>query len=177
MTTIQARRQLIVILLLCVAAVAAVIRHHAEPGSTVRNVSTVMMLLWLPVIGSIVGWCYGRLLRKPAPPAGPAGFAPAQAFHPHALAEITLRRSSVPAENIPKQAGEHRCVLVVGSQGFQMRWQLAAGDMLRQGETREVPVQFLAPQMALPACPQGTVFRMLIGETFVGDGRLVRVLT
>ena len=45
MTTIQFRRQLIVILLLCVAAIAAVVRHFAAPDSTVRNVSTVMMLL------------------------------------------------------------------------------------------------------------------------------------
>ncbi|MGC3983904.1 MAG: hypothetical protein QM777_03765 [Pseudorhodoferax sp.] len=174
MTTIQFRRQLIVILLLCVAAIAAVVRHFAAPDSTVRTVSTVMMLLWLPVIGSIVGWCYGKLRRPPAPDT-PPDFAPGQAFQPHALVEITLRESSVPAENIPKQAGEHRCVLVVGSQGFQMRWQLAPGDLLRQGETRQLPMEFLSPQMALPLCPPGTTFRMLVGDSFVGDGRMLRV--
>lgn len=175
MSSIQFRRRLIVVLLLCTAAVAALVRRQAEPGSTVHDVSTVLMLLWLPVLGSILGWAYGKL-RRPKPPAGPAGFAPGQAFQPHALVEITLRESSVPAENIPKQAGEHRCVLVVGSQGFQMRWQLAPGDILRQGETRQLPIEFLAPQMALPLCPEGTTFRMLVGDSFVGDGRIVRAV-
>lgn len=175
MTTIQARRQLIVILLLCTAAIAAVIRHYATPGSTVRDVSTVMMLLWLPVIGSIVGWFYVRLRRTP-PDTGPPGFAPGQAFQPHALVAFTLRPSSVPAENKPAQAGEHLGVLVIDNQGFQTRWQVAPGASLPQGETRTLPLEFLTPQTALPRLAPGTAFRMLVGETFVGDGRVEQVL-
>ena len=176
MTTIQFRRRLIVILLLCVAAVAAVIRHFAEPGSTVRDVSTVMMLLWLPVIGSIVGWCYGKLRRPPAAPAAPASFVPGQAFQPHALVEFTLRPAPIPAEDAPVAAGEHRCVFVVDNQGFQARWQLAPGEKFRRGETRTTSVEFLTPQRALPQLPPDTPFRMLVGEAFVGDGRVVQAL-
>lgn len=177
MTTIQARRQLIVILLLCVAAVAAVIRHYAEPGSTVRDVATVMMLLWLPVIGSIVGWFYVRLRRAPpAAPAAPAGFAPDQAFQPQARAEFTLRPASIPAEDGLLQVGEHRCVFVVENQGFQARWQVAPGQAFRRGETRTQAVEFLSPHKALPQLPPGTRFRMLVGEAFIGDGRMLELL-
>ncbi|KQP14122.1 hypothetical protein [Pseudorhodoferax sp. Leaf267] len=174
MTTIQARRQLIVILLLCVAAVAAVIRHYAERGSTVHNVSTVMMLLWLPVVGSIVGWFYARLQRKP--PAAPPSFAPGRAFEPQALVELTLRPASIPAEDGPVAIGEHRFVLVVGHQGFQSRWQVAPGEVVRRGQTHQLHVEFLTPQTALPQLPQGTPFRMLVGDAFTGDGRVLQVL-
>ncbi|KQP37872.1 hypothetical protein [Pseudorhodoferax sp. Leaf274] len=172
MTTIQSRRRLIVILLLCTAAIAALVRHRAAPGSTVHDVSTVMMLLWLPVIGSIIGWGYGKLLRKP-PPA-PEGFAADQAFQPQALVEFTLRPASIPAEDGPVKAGEHRCVLVVGNQGFQMRWLMPQGETFRRGEKRAAAVEFLAPHKALPLLPPGTPFRMMVGDAFVGDGRVLQ---
>jgi hypothetical protein len=174
MSTIQFRRRLIVVLLLCTAAIAALVRHQAAPGSTVHDVSTVLMLLWLPVLGSILGWVYGKLLRKPPPP--PEGFAPGQAFQPQALVTFTLRPAAIPAEDIPVQAGEHRCVLVVGNQGFQMRWQMPSGETFRRGEPREAAVEFLAPHKALPLLPQGTAFRMMVGEAFVGDGRVLQQL-
>ncbi|HVR54750.1 MAG TPA: hypothetical protein VMS38_33815 [Pseudorhodoferax sp.] len=174
MTTIQFRRRLIVILLLCTAAVAALVRHRAEPGSTVHDVSTVLMLLWLPVLGSIIGWVYGKLQRRP-PPA-PQGFAPDSAFQPQALVAFTLRPALLPVEDVPVRAGEHRCVLVVGHQGFQMRWQLAPHEHLRRGETHQAPVEFLSPAQALPLLPQGTTFRMMVGDAFVGDGRVVQLL-
>ncbi len=174
MTTIQARRQLIVIVLLCIAVVAAIVRHNAVPGSTTRDVSSVLMMLWLPVIGSIVGWCYGRL-RRPAPaPAAPAGFVPEQPFQPHALVELTLRPPLLPVEDVPVQIGEHRCVLVVDNQGFQARWQVPAGLTVRRGETHRLPIEFLTPQIALTRLPHGTAFRLLVGEAFVGDGKMVQ---
>lgn len=174
MTTIQARRKLIVVLLLCMAAVAAVIRHFAVPGSTVHDVSTVMMLLWLPVIGSIVGWCYGKLRRPP--PAPPPGFAAGSSFQPHALVAFTLRPAAVPAEDVPVPPGEHQCVFVVGHQGFMTRWRVAPGEMFRRGEARTQQVEFLSPRMALPHLPPGTAFRMLVGDAFVGDGQVLEVL-
>lgn len=177
MTTIQSRRQLIVILLLCMAAVAAVIRHYAEPGSTVRDVSTVMMLLWLPVVGSIVGWCYGKLRTRAAEPVpAPPDFAPDRDFQPQALVEFTLRPALVPVDDVPVPPGEHSCLLVVGNQGFLMRWRVAPGGSFRRGETRQMPVEFLTPQNALPLLAPGASFRMLVGEAFIGDGRVVGLL-
>ena len=177
MTTIQARRRLIVIVLLCIAAVAAVVRHFAVPGTTLRDLSTLLMVLWLPVVGSIVGWAYGKLRRAPAAPAGPPGFAPGSVFAPHALAEITLRPAAVPAEDVPVPPGEHACVVVVQNQGFVARWQVAPDQTVRRGQKRTLPVEFLSPRLALPHLPRDTAFRMLVGEAFVGDGQVVQVLS
>lgn len=176
MTPIQARRQLIVILLLCVAVIAAVVRHFAEPGSAVHDGASVAMLLWLPAVGSIVAWCFGKLRRARPPAPGPAGFAPDSVFAPQALVEFSLRPAEVPAQDLPLTPGEYRCVLVVGDQGFQIRWLVPAGDSLRRGETRALPVEFLSPRLALQHLPAGTPFRLLLGEAFIGDGRMLEAL-
>ncbi|RYY92046.1 MAG: hypothetical protein EOO24_29950, partial [Comamonadaceae bacterium] len=80
MTNRSSRRRLIVILLLVVAVAGALIRQLAAPGSTQRDIGTVMMLLWLPVIGQVVGWVFGqvRVMRqlRQAAAAAAAGDAP-----------------------------------------------------------------------------------------------------
>ena len=55
---------MIVVLLLAVAVAGALIRHFSAPGSTRHDIGTVMMLLWLPVIGQVVGWVFGQLKRR-----------------------------------------------------------------------------------------------------------------
>ena len=50
MTGIQAKRRFIVIALLCVALGGALLRQLSAPGSTARDVGTLLMLLWLPII-------------------------------------------------------------------------------------------------------------------------------
>lgn len=174
MSSIQFRRRLIVIVLLCVAAVAAVVRQFSAPDSTVHTVSTVMMVLWLPVLGSIVGWVYGKLQRRPA--AGPPGFAAGSVFTPQAEVEITLRPARIPAEDGPVPAGEHRFVLVVGHQGFHARWVVGPGESCRRGQACTVLVELLSPQLALPQLAPDTAFRMLVGDAFIGDGRMLRAL-
>jgi hypothetical protein len=177
MTTIQSRRKLIVVILLCVAVVGAVMRHYGEPGSTYRNVGTLLMLIWLPVVGNIVGWLMARIRRPAAPAASalPAFVEPGTAFRPHALAELTLRPAGVPAEDLPIHEGEHRCALVVDNQGFSVRWVVPQGEPFRRGKVRTVEVEFLAPEAALPVFRADTAFRMLVGESFIGDGRIVRL--
>jgi len=63
MTTIQSRRKLIVIVLLCLAVGGALLRHFAAQGSMLRDIGTLLMLIWLPVVGNIVGWLMARIRR------------------------------------------------------------------------------------------------------------------
>ena len=174
MTTIQARRRLIVILLPCAAVAGAIMRHFAAPASLTRDIGTLLMLLWLPVIGSIIGWLIGRL-RRPAP-SGPPTFEAGRPFDPHALVELTLRPSQLPSGDTPIAAGEHRCALVVDNEGFSARWFVPAGAAFRRGTTQSVEVEFLAPAAALPRFPRDAAFRMLAGDSFIGDGRVLELL-
>ena len=172
MTTIQSRRKLIVIILLCVALGGAAMRQLAAPGSTLRDIGTLLMLLWVPIIGNVISWLISRL-RRPAPMA-PSPFDERPAFEPQLLVELTLRPPLLPAEDIPVPAGEHRCALVVGNEAFSARWWVPPDRSFRRGIPQALEVEFLAPQLAMPKFQAEAGFRMLVGESFIGDGRVLR---
>jgi hypothetical protein len=177
MTTIQSRRKLIVILLLCVAVGGALLRHFAPAPSTTRDVGTLLMLLWIPIVGNIIGWLIGRLRKPVAPVVSPFDDA-AHPFTPQLHVTLTLRPPQLPADDTPIVAGEHRCALVVDNEGFTARWFVAPGASFRRGEAQTLPVEFLAPALALPKFQPGAAFRMMVDDgSFVGDGRVLKVLS
>lgn len=175
MTTIQARRKLIVIILLCVAVGGALLRQFADRGSTLRDVGTLLMLLWLPIIGQVISWLVARV-RRPAAPV-PDAFAAVGAFAAHLQVTLKFRAPQLPVDDVPVAVGEHRGALVLGSnEGFSARWFVPPGDAVRLGTAQELQVEFLTPALALPHFPPHTAFRMLVGQTFIGDGRVRAVL-
>ena len=174
MTTIQSRRKLIVIILLCVAVGGAVMRHRAAPGSTARDVGTLLMLLWVPIIGNVITWLIARL-RRPAAPA-PSPFDARSVFEPQLQVELTLRPPKLPSEDVPVAAGEHRCALVVGNEAFSARWWVSPDERFRRGAAQALDVEFLAPHLALPKFEPGARFRMLVGDSFIGDGRVLAMI-
>jgi hypothetical protein len=184
-TQIQARRRLIVVILLCVALGGAALRQLSAPGSTQRDVGTLLMLLWIPVIGNIIAWLVNRMraaraLKKAAAVMAAAPAAPLREdmpFEPHAWVELTLRPAGVPSEDIPIAEGLHHCALVIGNEGFSVRWQVGPGRSFRRGTLQTLPVEFMAPEAALPRLKPGIAFRLLVGEAFIGDGQVLRLST
>lgn len=189
MTTRQSRRKLIVVVLLIIAVSGAVIRHFVAPPSTLRDIGTLMLLLWIPVIGNVVAWFFGkvRLARQaakaarspalaqtqPAPPTAPVATG---AFAADAIVEFTLRPASIPAEDVPIAEGEHQCAFVVGNEGFSARWRVPEGKSFYRGTAQTLEAQFLSPSLALPKFASGTAFRMLVGDAFIGDGKVREML-
>lgn len=187
MSKIQFRRRLIVVLLLGVAVAGALVRQFSAPGSTRHDIGTVMMLLWLPVIGQVVAWVFRQLRQwrsasaaakagAGAAPAVPPSFDDAAPFAPQLWVELTLRPARLPSENFALAEGLHSCALVVGPQGFSARWRVAPGEVMQRGTPHALQVEFLRPALALPCFTPDTAFRMLVGEAFVGDGRVLRAL-
>jgi hypothetical protein len=168
---IQFRRRLIVVIFLCLAVAGAVIRHYAEPGSRLRDLGTLLLVLWLPLIGNIIGWLMRRWMTpKPAPPAG---FDLKPGFTPHAHALITLRRAAVPAANVPLAPGQYRAAIVTGNEGFSARWIVPQGEKMAREVERLVQLEFLAPDKAQARLGPDTVFRVLVQDAFIADGRIV----
>ncbi|RZL52148.1 MAG: hypothetical protein EOP70_17345 [Variovorax sp.] len=183
MTHRQSRRKLIVVVLLFLAVGGAAIRHFVAPPSTLRDIGTLMLLLWIPVIGNVVAWFFGkaRMARQAAKAARSTEASPlapppvATATGPFAadlLVEFTLRPASIPAEDRPIAEGEHQCAFVVGNEGFSVRWQVPAGRSFLRGTLQVLEAQFLSPAVALPKFAPGTPFRMLVGDAFIGDGKV-----
>ncbi|SFP64624.1 hypothetical protein [Variovorax sp. 770b2] len=175
MTKIQFRRKLIVIILLCVAVTGAVVRHYAERGTTTRDIATLLMVLWVPIIGNVIAWLIGKLPRR-APPPEPVTFDALGAFTPHLQVEVTLRPTALPVHDVPLAAGEYRCALVIDNEGFSARWFVPPGEMLERGKPHSLEVEFLAPALARPRFAQGADFRVLVGDSFIADGRVLRTL-
>ena len=187
MTTRQSRRKLIVIVLLFIAVGGAVIRHFVPPPSTLRDIGTLMLLLWIPVIGNVVGWLFGKVRvarqaakaarsTEPAPPTPPVAPTATGTFAADLIVEFTLRPASIPAEDLPIAEGEHQCAFIVGNEGFSARWFVPEGKSFYRGTAQTLEAQFLSPTLALPKFEPGTAFRMLIGDAFIGDGQVKEVL-
>ncbi|RST54890.1 hypothetical protein [Variovorax sp. DXTD-1] len=174
MTTIQSRRKLIVAILLCVAVGGAVVRHYATPGSTTRDIGTLLMVLWVPIIGNVIAWLIGKLPRR-APSAEPASFDTARAFMPHLRVELTLRPPALPSHDVPLAAGEYRCALVIGNEGFSARWFVPQGEQLERGKPHALDVELLTPDIANARFPEGATFRVLVGDSFIADGRVLQL--
>ena len=172
-STIQSRRKLIVAILLCVAVGGAVVRHYATPGSTTRDIGTLLMVLWVPIIGNVIAWLIGKLPRR-APPAEPATFGAASAFTPHLRVELTLRPPAIPSHDVPLAPGEYRCALVVDNEGFSARWLVPHGKQLERGKAHALDVELLSPGMASARFPEGGAFRVLVGDSFIADGRVLQ---
>jgi len=172
MTTIQFRRKLIVVILLCVAVTGALMRHYAERGSTTRDIGTLLMVLWVPIIGNVIAWLIGKRPRR-APPAEPATFDAASTFTPHLRVELTLRPPALRSHDVPLSAGEYRCALVVDNEGFSARWFVPQGDVLERGKPHALEIEFLTPDIARPRFPHDAAFRVLVGDSFIADGRVL----
>ncbi|MDQ0079752.1 hypothetical protein SAMN05518669_101518 [Variovorax sp. YR634] len=174
-TKIQFRRKVIVIVLLCVAVGGAVVRHYATPGTTTRDIATLLMVLWVPIIGNVIAWLISKRPRRApsAPAVMPPSFDTAGAFTPHARVELTFRKPALPSQDVPIAPGEYRCALVIDKEGFSARWVVPPGDALERGKPAALEVEFLSPAVAQPKFAQGAVFRVLIGDSFIADGRVL----
>jgi hypothetical protein len=172
---IQFRRKVIVAVLLCVAVGGAIVRHYATPGTTTRDIATLLMVLWVPIIGNVIAWLIGKRPRRAprSPAAAPPGFDTAAAFAPHARVELVFRKPALPSQDVPIAPGEYLCALVLDKEGFSARWIVPPGESLERGKPAVLDIEYLSPALAQPRLPQGTAFRVLVGDSFVADGRVL----
>lgn len=166
----SARRQIAAVVMLLLALIGGLVRWFAPQPSTLRDVGTLLMVLWLPIVGNIIGWL---MQRARAPKHQLQGFAAGTAFEPHARIELTLLAADTPRLSRPIREGYFDGALVVGSEGFTTRLAVPA-----DGEpVPEVPctlaVQFLRPELALAQLTVGTRFALLSGRTLLGKGRVL----
>jgi hypothetical protein len=165
------RRKLIVIVLLVLSAVGAVVRYSAADPSALRDVGTLMMLLWLPVIGNVVGWIVERLRPRTPPPV--LAFPAERPFQGQLLAQLTpLPPGQRPASQ-DLDAGNTVCALLCGTEGFTVRLAQPLVQWLDRGETQALEIEFLRPEVALPKLAPGTAFHVLAGHGAIGHGHVL----
>lgn len=156
-----ARRRIVMAVLLALAAAGAVIRYVAPDPSVLRDVGTLLLVLWLPAVGNLIAWLIRKMPRKPSPVPG---FVAGSTFTEHLRAQADVL--PLPPELIAGlQPHDAQCTLVLGHQGFTARLPAPGLQVLTVPGPRVLGLELLRPSAALPALPEGTVFHLLIGRT------------
>ncbi len=165
------RRQLIVAVLLTLATAGAALRHWAPDPSTLRDVGTLLLVMWLPAVGNIVAFAVGRY-RQAA--YARRHFAPERVFAGHVEVDLVAAplASSTPAL-VPLQTV---CTLVLGTEGFTARLAMPVALWLTSGQPVATELEFLRPALGLPRFGVGTSFTVLAGSAVLGQGHVRRVL-
>lgn len=174
MKNISRRRLIITLILLALAVAGGVTRLIAPKPSLARDMGSLLLVLWLPIIGNIIAWLVARAhTLRVGRKAGPPGFDPTSPFTPSARIELTLFAADVPAASRPIRAGIFPCALVVGSDGFSARLRVPERDEPVPEVATHMDVEFLRPELALAKMPPGADFVVLAGRIALGRGKLL----
>ena len=159
-----ARRKLVVVILLVFALSGGAIRLWAPSPSTLRDMGSLLLVLWVPVIGNVIAFLVHRIKLRRTPFDDP--------FAPELLVEL------IPLAPPPRLAQPlaDSCALVVGTEGFTVRLSQPLAGWLKAGSPIQVQVQFLKPRMALGLFHPETPFRVVAQQQLVGQGRVLEVI-
>ena len=170
LTPTSSRRQIITAVLLLLALGGGLVRWLAPQPSLARDIGSLLLVLWLPIIGNIIAWLVGRAR---APKAAPPGFAPGSPFLPTARVTLTLLAADVPAQSRPIRAGLFPCMVAVGHEAFTARLQVPPDAEPVPEVAQDLALELLRPELALPKLLAGTEFMLLSGRSLLGRGRVL----
>jgi hypothetical protein len=163
-----ARRRLAMAAMLGLAVAGGVIRHQAPNPSTLRDIGTLLLVLWLPAVGNLIAY----LVRKiPAGKPPPLDFVPGADFVTHLLARIdpvALPDGWLAALD----PSVRNATVLVGRTGFTVRSDAPLAQWLAGG-SRTVALECLVPAAAVKRLIPGTAFHFLVGTTAVGRGAIL----
>ena len=168
-STISSRRQIITTVLLLFSVGGGLLRWLAPQPSLARDMGSLLLVLWLPIIGNIIAWVVARAHK---PKNAPPGFAPDSPFTPSAHITLTLLAAEVPSQSRPIRAGLFHCMVVVGHEAFSARLQVPPHAEPVPEVAQPLEVEFLRPEVALPKLKPGTDFTLLSGRTLLGRGQV-----
>jgi hypothetical protein len=163
-----ARRRVVMGVLIALAVAGGVIRATAPEPSTLRDVGTLLLVLWLPAVGNLVAWAIRQFPRK-APRV--IAFTAGSAFTEHLRVQADVRplAGDVLAAF---DATDPRCTLIVGRQGFTARFNQPAVQILSSPGPQLLPLELLRPEAAVSHLLPGTTFHLLVGQTPAALGRV-----
>ena len=148
-------------------------RLAAPNPSLAHDIGTLLLVLWLPVIGNVVAFLiryFGLRLKRQTT------FAPGMPFTAH------LRVRLAPVDPLADAArglapDDGGCALVIGTEGFTARLAVPLAQALASATGESIAVQLLRPSLALPRFPVATEFRVVAQGRVVGTGRVLGQMT
>ena len=161
----SSRRRLVMGVLLLLAAAGGVIRQQAPDPSVLRDIGTLLLVLWLPAVGNLVAYFVKKI---PASKPPPMAFEPGAPFTPQLQARI---------DTVPLPAGwlealdptQQLCTVIVGRRGFTVRTQAPLAQWLKDAPPT-LALECLVPSTSLRELVPGTAFHLVVGTTAVARG-------
>ena len=170
LTPTSSRRQIITAVLLLLALGGGLVRWLAPQPSLARDIGSLLLVLWLPIIGNIIAWLVCRALT---PKAAPPGFAPGSPFIPTARVTLTLLAADVPAQSRPIRAGLFPCMVAVGHEAFTARLQVPPDAEPVPEVAQDLALELLRSELALPKQPAGPELMLPSARSLLGRGRVL----
>ena len=165
-----ARRRLAMIALLVLAASGGVVRWLAPNPSTLRDIGTLLLVLWLPAVGNLIAYFVKRIPHS-APPA--TEFAPGASFAPQLSVQLEAVELAA-AQRGALDVAECRCTLLVGRHGFTARLEQPLSESIARNAAGITRLQLLHPAVALRRLKSGTEFHVLAGTIAIAKGRVLQ---
>ena len=155
--------------LLFAATCGGFLRYYAADPSTLRDVGTLLLVLWLPAVGNLVAYLIGKLPRRAA---RVTDFATGSSFTPHLQVDVV--GTGIPSVLLDAiSPTDPRCTLVVKRNGYSARLNQPVAQTLAIAGQRFLTLELLHPAVALDALREDTEFHLLVATTAVGKGRVV----
>ncbi|MBA3599214.1 MAG: hypothetical protein H0W40_17830 [Methylibium sp.] len=172
MSTISSRRFFIVVALLVTAVAGALLRSFSAPQSTPYYLGTLLMVMWVPVVGNVISFFAKKF--RPSVPVPPT-FSSSMPFVAQVVVELKLHSEQAPALPRREQDGKIHCLFITGTEGFSVRVSLLESHIA--GEAVGAEAQFLLPAAALPKFPVGSSFHLMQGRLGFGTGQVLSLST
>lgn len=170
LTVTPSQRRTATLVLLALAVLGLVIRAASDPASAWHDVGTLLLILWLPVVGNLIAHLMGLFRTRNPPP--PGGFAPDAPFAPQLQARLEVM--ALPAGFAASlDATEARAALIVGQHGFTVRLGQPVAQWLAAvpvGTSQDVALELLRPEAAAGLLGAGTDIHLVMGRTAVARG-------
>jgi hypothetical protein len=168
-TVTPSRRRLAMAAMLALAMSGAIIRKFAPSPSTLHDVGTLLLVMWLPAVGNLIAYFVGKIPRS-APPA--TDFAADAAFAPQL--QLRVEATPLPADTLASlDPAERRCTVLVGRRGFTGRFGQPVAQLLATQGEQLLPFELLHPRVALKHLAVGTDGHLLAGRTAVARAKVV----
>lgn len=169
LTATPSRRRLAMIALLLLALAGGFIRKYAPNPSTLRDIGSLLLVLWLPAVGNLIAWFVKRIPRS-APPV--TSFPEGSTFTPQL--DVRLQATEMSKDLLAAlDPDERQCTVLVGRSGFTARLGEPLGQLLATPGSQALALELLHPAVALPRLAPGTDFHLLAGTTAVAKGTVL----
>jgi hypothetical protein len=169
LTVTPSRRRIAMAAMLSLAAGGAVIRHFAPDPSTLHDIGTLLLVLWLPAVGNLIAYFAGKIPRG-APRV--TEFIAGSAFTPHL--QVDLTGTGLPTELLEAlDPAARACTLIVRRHGYTARLAQPVADTLATPGQQTLALELLHPAVGLAKLKAGTDFHLLVATTAVAKGRVM----